>query len=66
MNGVPSEHAICDGGSLQTLLVGAPYGEGAGFASRIGGGFPGVALVPRLPLATGCELAGIGGVRRAV
>ena len=42
------------------LLVYAVCKERAGFASRIAFGFPGVALVPRLPLATGCDPFGIG------
>jgi len=33
--------SVAGGGSLQTLLVSAVRGEGVGFASRIGCGFPG-------------------------
>jgi hypothetical protein len=43
----PGEPTTCGGGSLQSLLVGAVCEEGAGFASRIGTGFPGVALAAR-------------------
>ena len=37
----------CGGGAFKTLLVGAVCVVGAGFASRIGTGFPGVALAAR-------------------